>query len=74
MDDTNIRAAIDQLIRIAEIVEPGERLVVCRDPADDRVLECASAGGVELIVTGDEDLLCLGEYGGIRIVRVREAT
>ncbi len=72
MDDAHVRAAIDQLIRISDIVEPPKELSVCRDPADDRVLECAVAGGVEMLVTGDEDLLVLGEYRGIRIVRVRE--
>ncbi len=72
MDEAHVSEAIDQLIRISEIVEPSERLAVCRDPADDRVLECAFTGAVELIVTGDEDLLCLGEYAGVRIVRVSE--
>lgn len=72
MDDAHMRETIDLLIRIADIVEPTERLAVCRDPADDRVLECAVAGDVEMIVTGDEDLLCLEEYDGIRIVRVSE--
>lgn len=72
MDGTHVRAAIDQLIRISEIVEPAKRLTVCRDLADDRVLECAVVGEVELTVTGDEDLLCLGEHAGVRIVRVRD--
>jgi len=72
MDDQRVREVIDLLIRISDIVEPVDTLRVCRDPADDRVLECAVAGCADLIVTGDEDLLCLREYGGIRIVRVVE--
>lgn len=44
--------------------------VVERDPDDDRVLECAVTAKADLIVTGDLDLLSLGEYEGIRIVQV----
>ena len=48
--------------------------VVERDPDDDRVLECAvtAKAGRCVIVTGDLDLLSLGEYEGIRIVQVAE--
>ena len=40
---------------------------VCRDPNDDMVLECAIVAGAELIVTGDKDLLAIGNYEGVRI-------
>ena len=45
---------------------------VCRDPDDDWVLATAIAGEAEAIVTGDEDLLCLGEYEGILILTPRQ--
>lgn len=41
---------------------------VCRDPKDDMFLECAALAGADLLVTGDKDLLSLGNYGGTRIV------
>jgi putative PIN family toxin of toxin-antitoxin system len=44
---------------------------ICRDPNDDMVLECAVRAGAKAIVTGDKDLLTLGEYEGIRIVTPR---
>lgn len=38
------------------------------DPDDDVFLECAVAGGADAIVSGDDDLLELGEYEGIPIL------
>lgn len=46
----------------------GEVQGVCRDPKDDFVLECAVKSGAELIVTGDKDLLSMGEFRSVRIV------
>jgi putative PIN family toxin of toxin-antitoxin system len=44
---------------------------VCRDPKDDMVLECAVTAQAQVIVSGDKDLLTLGEYEGIRILSPR---
>jgi len=57
---------------IAEVVEPGVLVTVLADEADNRILECALEGGAELIVTGDKDMLALGDHEGVRIVRLRE--
>jgi predicted nucleic acid-binding protein len=51
---------------------PGILSGVCRDPKDDFILECAVLGNADVIVTGDKDLLALGEYEGIRIVTPRQ--
>lgn len=40
----------------------------CRDPDDDEVLACARAAGADLIITGDHDLLSLGDYNNMPIV------
>ena len=42
------------------------------DGALRRVLECAVAGDADIIVSGDRHLLALGEFRGIRIMRVAE--
>jgi uncharacterized protein len=43
---------------------------VCRDPDDNRILAAASAAKAAFIVTGDKDLLVLGEFGGAAIVSI----
>lgn len=58
------------LTKTAEIVRPDFQLAVIEaDPSDNRVLECALAGRAEVIVTGDDHLLSLGEFEMIRILR-----
>lgn len=42
------------------------------DPDDDEILACAVAGNASYIVTGDRDLLRLGEYAGVLIVTPAE--
>lgn len=42
---------------------------VCRDPKDNKFLECAELAQVDLIVSGDEDLLALKTYNNIKIVK-----
>jgi predicted nucleic acid-binding protein len=50
------------------VVVTGSLTGVCRDPKDGFILECATLGHADLIVTGDRDLLCLGSHEAIRIV------
>ena len=47
--------------------------VVAVDPDDDHVLACALTAQADLIVSGDSDLLHLGEYRSIPIVVAAEA-
>ena len=57
----------------AKTVVPSVTLhVIEGDPDDDRVLECAVTARAEFIVTGDSDLLDIGEYDGIEIIQVAE--
>lgn len=46
---------------------------VSRDADDDAVLACAVAARVDLIVSGDDDLLSLERFEGIAIVSVAQA-
>lgn len=44
---------------------------ICRDPDDDWVLATAAAGEIDVIVTGDKDLLVLKRFRSIPIVTPR---
>ena len=58
--------SIEEIARPAPIAQPVP--LICRDPQDNKILACAAAGRAEFIVTGDEDLLVLKEYAGMKIV------
>ena len=57
---------------LATVVSPATSVKLCRDPDDDQVLECAVEGKVAYVVTGDKDLLDLGQFAGIPILSVAE--
>jgi putative PIN family toxin of toxin-antitoxin system len=42
---------------------------VVRDPNDDMIIACAIAAGADYIVTRDKDLLSLGSYEGIEMIK-----
>ncbi len=52
-----------------ELVTPSRRTTTCRDPLDDKFLEVAVSGKAGVIISGDEDLIALGTFEGIPIVR-----
>lgn len=64
-------AAAEQLIRsratLVDDVQLDER--VYRDPDDDWILSVAASGLSDCLVTGDDDLLSLGTFRGIEIIR-----
>jgi uncharacterized protein len=60
------------LRRRARIVRPAKvPPSACRDHSDLPVLGTALAAKAECLVTGDRDLLAIGEYGGIPILSPR---
>jgi predicted nucleic acid-binding protein len=60
--------------RLAEVVEsPALPQPVCRDPDDEEVLALAIAAKVDLIVSGDNDLLSLRSFEGTPIIAPAQA-
>jgi hypothetical protein len=47
--------------------EPGP-VIVHDDPSDDKFIRCAEAGKAHIIISGDEHLLTLRSYKGIKIL------
>lgn len=59
-------------LKVAEMIEVSETIIVCRDPKDDKLLELVVDGGADYLVTGDKDLLVLNPFRGIEIITARE--
>lgn len=73
LDEEEIEAILVALLSQTEVTSgqlclPG----VTRDPKDDAVVACAREGEADYIVSGDQDLLVLGEYEGIRVITPRQ--
>jgi uncharacterized protein len=68
-----VRNIITYLRDTSEIVRPEPiNEIVCRDKDDNIIIGTALGGKVKLIITGDEDLLSLKHYKGIKMVTPRE--
>ena len=50
------------------LIEPKTCVSVCRDPDDDKFINCAVDAKALYIVSGDSDLLDIKEYEGIEII------
>ena len=72
LEPAELAAILSGLMTLA-VVTPGElaRPGATRDPKDDAIVACAEEGGAEYIVSGDDDLLSLGETRGIQAVTPR---
>ena len=65
---------VDSYAMLAQIVTPATIApTILRDPDDDQVLAAAVAGCVDLIVSGDCDLLDIRAFHGIPIVNAADA-
>ena len=69
-----VQSAVDRFQRLAIIVEPRTVVTVIKEKQDDnRILECAIAGRVDFLITGDKKhILPLTSIQGIPIVGVTE--
>lgn len=55
-----------------EIIRASSDIHVSQDPDDDKFISCAVDGKCLYIVSGDSDLLSIGEYEGIEILTVAD--
>jgi len=67
-------ALAENYLRIATVVPaPALPWRVSRDADDDAALACAISAGAVCLVSGDQDLLSLGTYHGLPILRAATA-
>lgn len=67
--EEEIDGFIGRLLPNAILLNPSKRIhAVEADSDDDRIIEYASEGKSNYIITGDKHLLQLGEYKGIKIL------
>lgn len=62
MDAVEVRDWVDSLMFLADMVEPdGKQEARLRDDADQLILATFRAAGADYLITGDKDLLALGD-------------
>ena len=54
-------AGMAALVGRATVIGPMKELSICRDPADNILLECSLAARANILITGDKDLLTIKE-------------
>jgi putative PIN family toxin of toxin-antitoxin system len=66
------RFFLSNFLKTVEFVEIRENIEVCRDPKDDKILDLALSGEAKYIITGDQDLLILNIFQGIKIITIEQ--
>lgn len=58
---------------LSQVISPKSKIgFIKEDPEDNRILECAADANAQYIISGDNHLLRLKEYKGIRIIKAKE--
>ena len=71
--DQFVERQVNLLLAYSEIIEPKIKAnAVPEDPKDNMVIECALSAGADYIITGDNHLLKLKEFKGIKILTPKE--
>ncbi len=70
--DTYIARLMKLIQQKAKIVKPNFKVQICRDPDDNKFIDCAIKGNASIIVTSDQDLKDIGEYKNIIIISAKE--
>lgn len=70
--DKKVRLPLSIIIAAMKLIEPTSVVSVCRDPDDNKFIECAQDAKCIYIVSGDKDLLSVKRYNKVQIVTVSE--
>jgi putative PIN family toxin of toxin-antitoxin system len=73
LEEAEVRDLLEQeVLPFAAPVRVGRHLSICRDPDDDKFLECALTARARFLVTGDSDLLDLQTRSKLEIISPAE--
>jgi len=65
-------AELISLLRFkTEQIEITEHFTVCRDPKDNFLLDLCVSGNADYLITGDDDLLVLNPFRGVKVINYR---
>lgn len=67
-----IAQLITHISRIARVLKTTPRINLLADTPDNRILECATEGKAELLVTGDKHLLKIRHYEDVKIIKLSD--
>lgn len=68
-----IRLISRNILSVSDLIETTQEVdVIKSDPADNAILDCAWSGNASFIVSGDNHLLRLKEFEGIKLVSPRQ--
>jgi putative PIN family toxin of toxin-antitoxin system len=71
--DEDIERFLSLLSRRATTVHIDDQpAIVPGDPNDDHIVACAVAGSADVIVSGDNHLISVGEFQGVRVMKPAE--
>ena len=65
-------ALFEAFMKNIKMIESKSNVKICRDPDDDKFINCAIDAKAIYIVSGDKDLLTIGQYEDIEIVTAKE--
>jgi putative PIN family toxin of toxin-antitoxin system len=63
-----LHISLNKIAEVSRLVIPSRKFELCRDPDDNKFIDCAYAGKCIYIVSGDKDLLVIGAVEDIEIV------
>lgn len=69
---TDLNKLLDLLTEMSEIIEVQSSVDICRDVEDNFLLALAKDGRANYLITGDQNLLTIKQFGQTQIVTISE--
>ncbi len=69
---TDLRNLLLRIRDVAEFITISSDVEICRDPKDDFLFSLCKDGNATHLITGDKDLLIIGQFNNTRILTIRD--